>query len=62
MRRWLASAIGLLMIISGVTLILEGQALGDQTRAVGTWLGLLGVMLIAIISSLDLFKMGKDDS
>ncbi|HUV24637.1 MAG TPA: hypothetical protein VMW26_04325 [Methanomassiliicoccales archaeon] len=61
-RHLIAISIGLLLIIAGVALILEGQALGDQTVLIGTGVGLSGMFFIAAISSLDLFSRGKDNS
>lgn len=57
-----AISIGILLIITGAALVLEGQALGDQTVLIGTGVGLSGMFFIAAISSLDLFSIGKDDS
>jgi hypothetical protein len=61
-RHMIAVCIGILLIITGAALVLEGQALGDQTVLIGTGVGLSGMFFIAAISSLDLFDIGKDNS
>jgi hypothetical protein len=61
-KHLIAICIGILLIITGAALVLEGQALGDQTVLIGTGVGLFGMFFIAAISSLDLFNIGKDNS
>ena len=49
------------MIIVSLALLIEGQVLGEETSTYATFLGLAGIMIVALINGLDVFRMPKKD-
>lgn len=59
--RLVSLGIGGLMIIISLALLIDGQALGEGTSTIATFLGLAGIMIIALINGLDVFREPKKD-
>lgn len=59
--RMVSLGIGGLMIIISLALLIEDQVLGEETSTFATFLGLAGIMIIALINGLDVFREPKKD-